>query len=217
MKYTFEQVYFYGDNWQGEIDVPESAKFYKDYTLSDDQQNWYVFIPTKDYNNIEDILQNGCIQVHDYQLLDYTILYLKNVKQLEDWPDIGEDAMNKMFAELFADTYLYRYATAQYNVSINKDAKDLNDIVHSELLHPETLLACYKIKSLESDAEIKCSKVNLKSRIDIDEDFLYIHHTALRLCDIPPQEMYDTKEQLIISHDATLYEQSFNEVTKALF
>lgn len=214
MRYTFEQIYFYGDNWQGEINVPESAKFYKDYTLSDDQQNWYVFIPTKDCNNV---LQNGCIQVHDYQLLDYTILYLKNVKPLEDWPDIGPYTMNKLFSELFADTYIYRYATAQYNVSINKDAKDLNDIVHSELIHPEILLACYKIKSLESDAEIKCTKVNLKSRVEPEEEFPHIHHTTLRLCDIPPQEMYDSKEKLVISHDATLYEQSFNEVTKALF
>lgn len=216
MRYTFEQIYFYGDNWQGEINVPESAKFYKDYTLSDDQQNWYVFIPTKDCC-LYDVLQNGCIQVHDYKLLDYTILYLKNVKPLEDWPDIGEEAMNKMFSELFADTYIYRYATAQYSVSINKDAKDLNDIVHSELIYPETLLACYKIKSLESDAEILCSKVNLKSRVDIEEDFPYIHHTTLRLCDIPPQEMYDRKEKLVISRNSTLYEQSFNEVIKALF
>lgn len=217
MRYTFEQLYFYGDNWQGEINVPESAKFYKDYTLSEVQQNWYVFIPTKDYNNINDILQNGCIQVMDYKLLDYTIIYLKNVKPLEDWPDIGEDAMNQLFSELFADTYIYRYATAQYNVSINKDAKTLDDIVHSELIHPEILLACYKIKGIESDAEIKCTKVNLKSRIDPEEEFPHIHHTTLRLCDIPPQEMYDNKEKLIISNDATLYEQSFNEVTKALF
>ena len=214
--YTFEQVYFYGDNWQGRIDVPESAKFYKDYTLSDDQQNWYVFIPTKDCC-LYDVLQNGCIQVHDYKLLNYTILYLKNVKPLEDWPDIGKDTMNKMFSELFADTYIYRYATAQYNVSINKDAKTLDDIVHSELIHPEILLACYKIKGLESDAEIRCTKVNLKSRVEPEEDFPHIHHTTLRLCDIPPQEMYDNKEKLIISNDATLYEQSFNEVTKALF
>ena len=214
MRYTFEQIYFYGDNWQGEINVPESAKFYKDYALSEEQQNWYVFIPTKDCNNV---LKNGCIQVREYQLLDYTILYLKNVKPFEDWPDIGEDAMNKMFSELFANTYLYRYATAQYNVSINKDAKTLDDIVHSELIHPEILLACYKIKGLESDAEIRCTKVNLKSRVDPEEEFPHIYHTSLRLCDIPPQEMYDKKEKLIISNDATLYEQSFNEVTKALF
>ena len=214
MRYTFEQVYFYGDNWQGEINVPESAKFYKDYTLSDDQQNWYVFIPTKDCNNV---LQNGCIQVHYYELLDYTILYLKNVKPLENWTDIGEDAMNKMFSELFADTYIYRYATAQYNVSINKDAKTLDDIIHSELIHPEILLACYKIKGLESDAEIKCTKVNLRCRVGHDEELLQINHASLRLCDIPPQEMYDSKEKLIISNDSTLYEQMFNEVTKALF
>jgi hypothetical protein len=217
MRYTFEQICFYGDNWQGEINVPESSKFYKDYTLSCDQQFWYVFIPTKDYNNIKDVLQNGCIQVRHYQLLDYTILYLKNVKPLEDWSDIGKDAMNKLFAELFADTYLYRYATAQYNVSINKDAKTLDEIVHSELLHPETLLACYKIIGLESDAEIKCTKVNLKSRVEPEEDFPYINHTTLRLCDIPPQEMYDKKERLVISQNATLYKQSFKEVTKALF
>ena len=216
MRYTFEQLYFYGDNWQGEINVPESAKFYKDHALSDDQQNWYVFIPTKDYDTIDDILQNGCIQVHDYKLLDYTILYLKNVKPLEDWPDIGEEAMNKMFAELFADTYIYRYATAQYNVSINKDAKTLDDIVHSELIHPEILLACYKIKGLESDAEIKCTRVNLKHRFEFKDD-TFIDSITLRLCDIPPQELYDTKEKLIISHDATLYEQSFNEVIKELF
>ena len=217
MRYTFEQVYFYGDNWQGEINVPESAKFYNDRTVSKSIQAWYIFIPTKDYGNINEVLQNGCIQVRDYKLLDYTILYLKNIKPFENWPDIGEDAMNKMFSELFADTYLYRYATAQYNVSINKDAKDLNDIVHSELIYPETLLACYKIKGLESDAEIKCSIVNLRRRFDIGDDFYYIQHVTLRLCDIPPQELYDNKEKLIISQDATLYKQSFKEVTKALF
>lgn len=216
MRYIFEQIYFYGDNWQGEINVPESAKFYKDYTLSDDQQNWYVFIPTKDYNNINDILQNGCIQVRDYKLLDYTILYLKNVKPLEEWPDIGADAMNKMFSELFANTYIYRYATAQYNIEINKDAKNLDDIVHSELIHPETLLACYKIKELSYDSEITCTRVNLKHRIELKND-PFIDSITLRLCDIPPQKMYDTKEKLIIGHDATLYEQSFNEVTKTLF
>ena len=42
MRYTFEQIYFYGDNWQGGINVPESAKFYKDYTLSDDQQKLII-------------------------------------------------------------------------------------------------------------------------------------------------------------------------------
>jgi hypothetical protein len=216
MIYTFEQLYFYGDNWQGEINVPESVKFYKDYTLSNDQQNWYVFIPTKDYGNINDILQNGCIQVDDYQLLDYTILYLKNVKPLEDWPDIGEGAMNKMFSELFADTYIYRYATAQYNVSINKDAKDLNDIVHSELIQPETLLACYKIKELSSDAEITCTRVNLKHRIELKDD-PFIDSITLRLCDIPPQDSYDSKEKLILNHDETLYDLSFNEVTSKLY
>lgn len=213
MRYTFEQVYFYGDNWQGEINVPESAKFYKDYTISDNQQNWYIFIPTKDCNNV---LQNGCIQVHDYQLLDYTILYLKNVKPLEDWPDIGEDAMNKMFSELFADTYIYRYATAQYDVSINKDAKNLNDLVHSELIYPETLLACYKIKALSSDAEITCTRVNLKHRIDL-KDYPFIDSITLRLCDIPPQESYDSKEKLVLTHDETLYDLSFNEIISKLY
>lgn len=154
--------------------------------------------------------------MHDYQLLDYTILYLKNVKPLEEWPDIGEDAMNKMFSELFADTYIYRYATAQYDVSINKDAKNLDDIVHAELIHPETLLACYKIKELGSDADLTCTRVNFKHRFELKDD-PFIDSITLRLCDIPPQEMYDTKEKLIISNDATLYEQSFNEVTKALF
>jgi hypothetical protein len=125
--------------------------------------------------------------------------------------------MNEMFSELFADTYIYRYATAQYNVSINTDAKTLDDIIHSELIHPEILLACYKLKGLESDAEIKCTKVNLRCRITQDKEFPQINHASLRLCDIPPQEMYNNKEKLIISNDATLYEQMFNEVTKSLF
>ena len=124
--------------------------------------------------------------------------------------------MQSYFKDWFANTYLYRYATAQYNVEINKDAKNLDDIVHSELIQSETLLACYKIKALSSDAEIICTRVNLKHRIELKDD-PFIDSITLRLCDIPPQEMYDSKEKLIISNDSTLYEQMFNKVTKALF
>lgn len=214
--YTFEQIYFWGDNWYGKLQIPESAKFYKDYGFSDGQQNWYIFIPTKDITNIDDVKLEGCIQVRDYRLLDYTILYLANIIPNENWLTESEYSMQSYFKDWFANTYLYRYATAQYNVEINKDAKNLDDIVHSELIQPETLLACYKIKGLSSDAEIICTRVNLKHRIELKDD-PFIDSITLRLCDIPPQDSYDSKEKLILNHDETLYDLSFNEVTSKLY
>lgn len=216
MIYTFEQINFFGDNWYGKLQIPKSAKFYKDYNLSDNQQNWYIFIPTKDITDINDVKLEGCIWVRAYQLLDYTILYLANITPNENWLSIGEYAMQSYFKDWFANTYIYKYATAQYNVEINKDAKNLDDIVHSELIQPETLLACYKIKGLSSDAEITCTRVNLKHRIELKDD-PFIDTVTLRLCDIPPQELYDFKEKLILNHDATLYEQNFNKIIKVLF
>ena len=43
MKYTFEQICFYGDNWQGEINVPESAKLRKQILFYDWQSRFLPF------------------------------------------------------------------------------------------------------------------------------------------------------------------------------
>lgn len=216
--YTFEQIYHWGDNWDGKLQIPESAKFYKDWGSANQSQAWYIFIPKNDFDTINDLYIEGCVQVRNYQLLDYTILYLKNVKPYEEWPDVGKETIQQHFKNWFADTYLYKYATAQYKVEINKDAITLDDIVHSELIHPETLLACYKIKELASDAEILCTRVNLKHRIgEYREDDPCIDTIALGLCYIPPQEMYNSKEKMIINHDKTQYDLSFNEVISKLY
>lgn len=215
--YTFEQICFWGDNWEGKLQIPESAKFYKDYEgFSDSHQNWYIFIPTKDITDIRSVKLEGCIQVRDYQLLDYTILYLANITPHEDWPGVDEWAIQSYFRDWFADTYLYRYATAQYHVEINEDAKNLDDTVHSECIHPDILVACYKIKALSSDAKILCTRVNLVHRVELRDD-TFIDSITLRLWDIPPQNSYNSKEKLILDRDGTLYDLSFKEVTSKLY
>ena len=120
-----------------------------------------------------------------------------------------------MFESIFKSAFAYRYAQAMYNVNINKDAIDVLDIVHTELIHPETLLACYRFKELSSDAEIQCTRVNLKHRIDLIDD-PFIDTITLRLCDLPPQELYDTKEKIVFGDEA-LYKECFENVMQRLY
>ena len=211
--YKFFQQYNWGPGWDGEINIPDSAVF---YNIRPDEkfQEWYILIPANDFN--PDIVDKGlgCIQVQYYQLTDYIIVHLNGIVA-DNWSDIGKENFDSLFNKLFSKVYVYKYKKALYYVNYN--VAELLDAVHTELASPETLLTCYRIKSLYSDAEVHCTRVNLKERHDLNDEY-FIDTCELRLCDIEPDQMdiFEKHIKYIVSKDPKLYEKSWDTVIKKL-
>lgn len=209
----FFQQYNWGPGWDGEITVPDSAVFYNIY-LNEKFQEWYILIPSNDFNpNIID-KGFGCIQVQYYQLMDYVIIHLNGIIA-DNWPDVGKESFDSLFNKLFSNVYIYKYKKALYYVNYN--VTELLDTVHTELASPETLLTCYRIKSLYSNAEVQCTRVNLKERFNLNDE-CFIDTCELRLCDIESDQMYVFEKHIkyIVSKDPKLYEKSWDTVIKKL-
>ena len=213
--YKFFQQYNWGPGWNGEIELPNSAIFYN-INPNKKFQEWYVLIPVNDFNHNTIDKGVGCIQVQYYQLMDYIIVHLNNITA-DNWPDVGKESFDSLFDKLFSNIYVYKYKKALYHVNINNDATELSNIVHTELASPETLLTCYRSKSLCSDAEIQCTRVNLKGRYDLNDDY-FIDTCELRLCDIQPDQIdiFEKHIKYVVSKDPTSYEKSWDTVIKKL-
>lgn len=213
--YKFFQQYNWGPGWDGAINIPESAVF---YNIRPDEkfQEWYILIPLKDFNPDTIDKGFGCIQVQYYQLMDYIIVHLNGIVA-DNWPDVGKESFDSLFYKLFSNVYVYKYKKALYYVNVNKDAIELLDMVRMEIASPETLLTCYRIKSLYSNAEVHCTRVNLKERFDLRDD-CFIDTCELRLCDVEPDQMdvFEKHIKYIVSKDPELYEKSWDIVIKKL-
>lgn len=213
--YKFFQQYNWGSGWNGEINIPESAVFYNIY--SDEKfQEWYILIPSNDFN--PDIIDKGtgCVQVQHYQLTDYVIIHFNGIIA-DNWPNVGKESFDSLFDKLFSKVYIYKYKKALYYVNVNEDAIKLLDMVHMEIASPETLLTCYRIKSLYSNAEVHCTRVNLKERYDLNDE-CFVDTCELRLCDIEPDQvdLFETHIKYIVSKDSKLYEKGWDTVIKKL-
>lgn len=211
--YKFFQQYNWGPGWNGEINIPDSAVF---YNIRPDEkfQEWYILIPLNDFN--PDIIDKGfgCVQVQYYQLMDYIIVHLNGIVA-DNWPDVEKESFDSLFSKLFSKIYVYQYKKALYYVNYN--VTGLLDTVRTELASPETLLTCYRIKSLYSNAEVQCTRVNLKERYNLNDE-CFVDTCELRLCDIEPDQMgvFEKHIKYIVSKDPKLYEQSWDIVIKKL-
>lgn len=211
--YKFFQQYNWGPGWDGQINIPESAVF---YNIRPDEkfQEWYILIPSNDFNPDTIDKGFGCVQVLYYPLVDYIIVHLNGIVA-DDWPNVGKEGFDSLFSKLFSNVYVYKYKKALYYVNYN--VTELLDAVHAELASPETLLTCYRIKSLYSGAEVHCTRVNLKERYNLNDE-CFIDTCELRLCDIEPDQMdfFETHIKYIVSKDPKLYEKSWDTVIKKL-
>ena len=211
--YKFFQQYSWGPGWDGEITVPDSAVFYN--IVQDEKfQEWYILIPNEDFDPITIDNGVGCVQINYYQLMNYTIVHAKNIVA-DNWPDVGKEEFDSLFDKLFSNVYVYRYKKALYYVDTNINLIDFDNQVH--LASPETLLTCYRIKSLYFDAEVYCTRVNLKERLNL-KDECFIDTCELRLCDIGPNvsDFFETHIKNIVSDNPKLYEESWDIVVKKL-
>ena len=116
---------------------------------------------------------------------------------------------------MFSNVYVYKYKQALYYVDTNINSIDFDDQIH--LASPETLLACYRIKSLYSDAEVHCTRVNLKERFNLEDEY-FVDTCELRLCDIEPDvpDFFETHIKNIVSDNPKLYKESCDIVIKKL-
>lgn len=213
--YKFFQQYNWGPGWDGAINIPNSAVF---YNIRPDEkfQEWYILIPTKDFNPDTIDKGFGCVQVLYYPLVDYIIVHLNGIIA-DNWPDVGKESFDSLFDKLFSKVYVYKYKKALYYVNVNEDAVELLDMVRMEIASPETLLTCYRIKSLYSNAEVHCTRVNLKERYNLNDEY-FIDTCELRLCDIEPNQMdvFERHIKYVVSKDPKLYEKSWDTVIKKL-
>ena len=211
--YKFFQQYNWGPGWDGTINIPDSAVF---YNICPDEkfQEWYILIPSSDFNPDTIDKGFGCVQVLYYPLVDYIIVHLNGIIA-DNWPNVGKESFDSLFDKLFSKVYVYKYKKALYYVNYN--VTELLDAVHAELASPETLLTCYRIKSLYSGAEIHCTRVNLKERCNLNDE-CFIDTCELRLCDIEPDQMdvFEKHIKYIVSKDPKLYEKSWDTAIKKL-
>lgn len=212
--YKFFQKYNWGPGWDGELVVPNSGVFYN-VAGDENWQEWYVLIPSNDINTL--VREKGCAQVFCYNLVDYTIVHLDNIVA-DNWPDVGHEKFNLIFNNLFSNVYVYKYKQAMYNVHINENASDVDEVIESELVSPETLLACYRIKFLYSRCEIHCVRVHIKNYLDLKDDYL-LDTCELRLCDIQPDrpDFFETNIKIKVTNDPSLYVESRDLVINKLF
>lgn len=203
--YKFRQAYFYGDDWDGElINIPESAIFYRYYTVSEAQEEWYIVIPKDVFVDYEG---EGCIQVHDYDFLEYKIIYLHDIKPYGEWPDVGDVGFYERMGDFFKTCYIYEFIPEQHILTDNFEFKKITD--------PQ-LCATYRVKGLSGDGELSCTRVTVYDPLYKKTEYAIVE-TELRLCDIQ-EDVYDPLHlQKEVTHSCLKYENSFNEAVEKLF
>lgn len=203
--YRFRQVYFYGDDWDGElINIPESAIFYRYYVISETQEEWYIVIPKDDFVDYEG---KGCVQVHDYDFLEYKIIYLHDIKPYGEWPDVGDVGFYERMGDFFKTCYVYESIPAQHILTDNFEFKKVTD--------PQ-LCATYRVNGLSCDGELSCTRVTVYDPLYKKTEYAIVE-TELRLCDIQ-EDVYDPLHlKKEVTHSCLKYENSFNEAVEKLF
>lgn len=158
--YVFQQLYNYGENWDGElINIPDNAIF---YNIID---TWYIIIPNykkkeqlEDEPDIEDYgseyLGTGCAQVTCYLIDNYLFITLKNIIP-DDWNSIDDNELLIRMNDFFKQKYVSCYKRAKYVLNHDKLINDnLNNIDVSDLfdkVENEELRDVYKIIGLYDD------------------------------------------------------------------
>ena len=224
-KFTFKQLSIYSADWDGElVNIPENAVFYKYYAISEEQQEWYIFINKNDVKEFEDTYEDGeddsismfyghgCAQVSGYRLFDYIILHLNNIRPYEEWNDIGEEKFNQMFFPFFESCYVYEYMPAKYEF----EGMDDSLLPKMRKISDEKLIAAYRLKGIETDSVYSVTKIGLFNPISRRKDY-EIYNTILGMYKIEDGGYDPLHLVRRISHDGGIYDHAFHLVTDNLY
>lgn len=223
-KYTFTQSSRFSEPWEGYLtNIPEDAVFYKEYSPTESQQEWYVFIPNKEYNKVGDdedydwnemYLGEGCVQVEFYELMEYHIIHLQNIKPNDNWVDVGEKKFKELFDDFFKSCYVIEKIPGEYQLlDINLDKLD-EPVIFKEIEAPR-ISSVYRLTGLSSDGELDCIKVNVYNPMTKTE-YYCIEETTIQLYSIQDGAYNALKLKKEITHSPKVFNKVFNETVEKL-
>lgn len=214
---TFEQTYYYGDNWEGKLkNIPDDALVYNIYNLSETQQTWVICFPIvgvhdMDEDTAEEIdfyFDYGCVQVNINDILDeYRFIILRNITPKEGWNDCGKERFDGMMNDWFGTVYRYVYKMPDYDIrDILTKNEDGIYVINQEFLNKDEkkLISVERLRGLVKDALISTTEV-----------FVYDYyrektHYMISDSDIEFNKLKDFgfhKEKIVVTHDSTIYDE----------
>lgn len=221
MDYRFRQAYAWGDDWDGELrNIPENAVFYKICAISERQEEWYIMIPqdavedryewSTEYDGV------GCAQVQYYNLLEYRIIHLNNIKPYGEWPDVGEEKFNDLFGDFFRSIYVIERTQAKYEWDTNSVSDNIDEIINYREVEPSRIVAVHRLSKLSNEGGFESTRAVVYDALYKQDVYglLSVHYPISDL----QGDFYDPlKLKREVTHSCLEYEKAFNEVTEKLF
>ena len=209
----FKQAYNWGEGWEGKLaNIPECAVFHNINKSSDTREDWMIIFPSEklDLEDAEErYLDTGCIQVAVYSIMEFTFIYLRNIKPIgEEWVACDEYEFEEKIGSYLKTIYRYTYALPKLQGPIvNEDGS-----INLELINKAKpiLLIAERLKGIDSEGRFITTAVHVKERISHADNF-GIYDGA---CNLYQFEELDSKFKVKISHDSTLFDKTLREVVE---
>ena len=208
MELNFKQLTAYAKPWNVTLcDIPSNAILYKIGQLTDNQQNWCIFIPTEDFT--PDIYEKGmdgkACQVGHYTILEWSFIYLHDITPLDEW--ISEEEKYKNIIVPFLRTcYRYERLVPKYEMCL-----DENNCLSMELVHKcSKLVKAERLYDIDYDDNFKTICVYLTDRYThkdcycIDDCTIAFYKTD--------SDLFSESTKVTFSHDSEEYDNSFEKV-----
>lgn len=219
--FSFRQAYAWGDDWDGELrNIPENAVFYRIGSISERQEEWYIMIPqdvvedrdewSKEYDGV------GCAQVGYYNLLEYRVIHLNNIKPYGVWPDVGEEKFNDLFGDFFRSIYIIERTQAKYEWDTNSVSDNIDEIINYREVEPSRIAAVHRLSKLSNEGEFECTRAVIFDALYKKETY-GILETYYPISELQGQFYDPLKLKREVTHSCLEYEKAFNEVTEKLF
>ena len=219
----FEQVYLYGDNWEGKLkNIPEDALVYNSYNMTDKQQYWIIAFPIIGvHSEVDDkddfYIEYGGAQVLIYDILDeYRFIMLKNVTPKEEWYDCGKERFDGIINPFLQTCYKYTYKTPKFTSQEWSNFLIINDeekyVINPVFLDKtkDKLISVERLKSINFEGEIVTTTVHLYDFLN-EKDYFCIIESSY-----PFNKLYDygfmERENFKLTHNSSIFEEEFNKV-----
>lgn len=218
---TFEQVYYYGDNWEGKLkNIPDDALIYNIYNLSETQQTWVICFPIIGIHNMDEetaeekdfYFEYGCVQVIINDILDeYRFIILRNITPKEGWVDCGKERFDGIMNDWFSTVYRYVYKMPDYNIrDMLVKSENGEWAINQELLEKDDkkLLFAERLRGLVKDAVISTTEVFVYDCFK-EKEFYMISDS-----DIEFQKLKNfgfNREKIVVTHDSTIYNEAMEK------
>lgn len=225
MRIDFEQVYFYGDNWNGYLNnIPYNSVICHWHTMSDKQNTYIIYVPNVSEDELSDISSDGegLAQVGDYYINGYGFIVLKNVNlfNANDLSIIDVESFNGYLTKegLFKSTYcnvFYSFDKLDKEIIDKLWSGEIDAVKFSEDYFNDisNLVKVYRLVGLGDahDVSFKATTVGNKDMFN-NISLNYAVENDIRMCDLEPGIRKPFK--CIITNDSKFYNICLNNVIK---